>query len=168
MADSRKDEVAPQSSDGKSKMVPRDREVETRAAEMRPTPWKPAPLLPTPDERPGLDHRYVCVSVRGEETNANASQAFREGWEPVLASEYPELKVMSDRGSRYPDNVVIGGLLLCKRPSSIGVQIAEYADREQQQQMQAIDQSLFREQDARMPLLSPERRTQIKFGGSGE
>ena len=150
------------------KVSSRNRGSETREETKRATPWKPAPLLPSPDERPGFDHRYVCVSVRGEETNANASQAFREGWDPVLSSEYPELKVMSDRGSRYPDNVVIGGLLLCRRPVEIGIQIDEYSAREQADQMQAIDQSLFREQDARMPLLAPDRRTQIKFGGSGE
>ena len=142
----------------------RNRDLDTRETEKRSTPWKPAPLLPNPDPREGLDFRYVRVSMRGVADNVNASQAFREGWEPVLSAEYPELKVISDRGSDYPDNVVVGGLLLCARPSEIGEQIAEYAQREMQTQMDAVDQNYFREQDSRMPLLRPERSSRTTFG----
>jgi hypothetical protein len=142
----------------------RSRDLETRETEKRPTPWKPAPLLPNPNPREGLDFRYVRVSMRGVADNVNASQAFREGWEPVLSADYPELKVVSDRGSDYPDNVVVGGLLLCARPSEIGEQIAEYAQREMRTQMDAVDQNYFREQDSRMPLLRPERSSRVTFG----
>ena len=144
----------------------RTRETETRDDEKRSTPWKPAPLLPKPDPREGLDYRYVRVSMRGEADNVNASQAFREGWEPVIAADYPELKVMSDRGSQYPDNVVVGGLLLCSRPSEIGREITEYANKEVRDQMEAVDRNYFREQDSRMPMLHPERKTRITFGDS--
>ena len=144
--------------------TPRSRGTETREETKRATPWKPAPLLPQPDPREGLDFRYVRVSMRGEDDNVNVSQALREGWEPVLAADYPELKILSDRGSRFPDNVVVGGLLLCSRPKEIGEQIRAHIENESAGQMEAIDQSLFREQDARMPLLSPERKTRITFG----
>jgi len=142
----------------------RKRETDTRETEKRATPWKPAPLLPQPNPREGLDFRYVRVSMRGEADNVNASQAFRDGWEPVLSADYPELKVMSDRDNPYPDNVVVGGLLLCARPSEIGEEIAEYANKEVMEQMEAVDRNYFREQDARMPMLNPDRKTRITFG----
>ena len=140
------------------------RESTTRDTEKRKTPWKPAPLLPDPDPREGLDFRYVRVSMRGEADNVNASQAFREGWEPVVSAEYPELKVMSDRGSDYPDNVVVGGLLLCARPSEIGIEIDEHRQTEVNSQMEAVDRNYFREQDPRMPMLQSERNSRISFG----
>mgnify|MGYP003146230500 CR=1 FL=1 len=142
----------------------RTRDTETRETEKRETPWKSAPLLPKPNHREGLDHRYVRVSMRGEADNVNASQAFRDGWEPVVSADYPELMVISDRGTDYPDNVVIGGLLLCSRPSEIGRQIDEHRVREVTGQMEAVDRNYFREQDPRMPMLRPERTTKITFG----
>lgn len=140
------------------------RETETRDTEKRETPWKPAPLLPSPNPREGLDFRYVRVSMRGEADNVNASQAFRDGWEPVVSADYPELKVISDRGSDYPDNVVVGGLLLCARPKEIGEKIAAHRNNEVMGQMEAVDRNYFREQDPRMPMLQPERKSRITFG----
>ena len=142
----------------------RSRETETRENQEREAPWSPAPLLPKPDPRPGFDHRYVRASMRGEADNINVSQAMREGWVPILAEEYPELMIVSDRGSQYPDNVLIGGLLLCKRPVEIGKKIEEHARKELNQQMDAVDRNYFREQDSRMPMLKPERSSRITFG----
>ena len=143
---------------------PRTREVETRETQRRDTPWKPAPLTPAPKPREGLEFRYVRASMRGEADNINVSQALREGWEPVLSSDYPELMIVSDRNSQYPDNVLIGGLLLCSRPSEVGEQVRAYARREVAEQMDAVDRNYFREQDSRMPMLKPERSSRVTFG----
>ena len=140
------------------------RELESRDQEKREEDWKPAPLLPQPNPREGLDHRYVRASSRGESDNINVSQAFRDGWSPVLSSEYPELMVVSDRDSQYPDNVLIGGLLLCARSTEIGEKFEDMALKESASQMEALDNNYFREQDPRMPLMKPERRTRITFG----
>tara|TARA_R110000787_G_scaffold185249_2_gene297009 strand:- start:1179 stop:1493 length:315 start_codon:yes stop_codon:yes gene_type:complete len=102
--------------------------------------------------------------MRGEADNINVSQAMRDGWVPVLSEEYPELMIVSDRGSQYPDNVLVGGLLLCKRPVEIGKKIEAHAVNEVNQQMDAVDRNYFREQDPRMPMLKPERSTRITFG----
>ena len=148
----------------KREQAPRTREVETREKTQRSAPWKPAALTPSPNPREGLDFRYVRASMRGEADNINVSQALREGWEPVLSTDYPELMIVSDRGSQYPDNVLIGGLLLCSRPSEIGMQIQGHANNEVAEQMDAVDRNYFREQDSRMPMLQPERRSRISFG----
>lgn len=144
--------------------APRQREADSRDNKKRTAPWTPASLTPAPNPREGLEFRYVRASLRGEADNINVSQAMREGWEPVLASDYPELMIMSDRGSQYPDNVLIGGLLLCSRPVEIGNQARGYGVNEVQQQMEAVDRNYFREQDPRMPMLKPERRSRITFG----
>ena len=140
------------------------RDTESRDHDLRDTPWQPAPLLPKPDAHPGLDFRYVRASYRGEADNINVSQAMREGWVPVQSTEYPELMIVSDRGSQYPDNVLVGGLLLCARPTEIGEKVREYNRKESAGQMDAVDRNYFREQDDRMPLLKPERTTRITFG----
>lgn len=140
------------------------RETETRDSEVRETPWKPAPLIPVPDPRPGLEHRWCRASSRGVADNINVSQAFRDGWEPVQASDYPELQIISDRDSQYPDNVLVGGLLLCSRPTEIGDKFRELALRESEGQMEALDRNYFREQDPRMPLTKSERKTRVTFG----
>jgi hypothetical protein len=137
---------------------------ETRESEVRKQEWKPSPLLPQPNPREGIDFRYVRASSRGESDNINVSQALRDGWEPVLSSDYPELMVVSDRGSQYPDNVVIGGLLLCSRAKEIGTQFADLANQEMQGQLEALDRNYFREQDPRMPLSKSERMTRVTFG----
>jgi hypothetical protein len=140
------------------------RELESREQEKRTKEWEIASILPQPSPREGLDHRYARASSRGTDDNINISQALREGWEPVLASDYPELQVMSDRGSQYPDNVLIGGLLLMARPKEIGDQFRERSKRESETQIEALDQNFFREQDPRMPLMKPNRKTRVEFG----
>jgi hypothetical protein len=144
------------------------RDLESRESEQRDTSssWKPAPLLPQPTPRDGLEFRYVRASMRGESDNINVSQALRDGWEPVLSSEYPELMIVSDRDSQYPDNVLVGGLLLCARPIEIGEKFKELAMREMDGQMEALDRNYFREQDPRMPMLPSERKTRVTFGDS--
>ena len=143
-----------------------ERDLESRDSEKRDEPWVPARQLPDPNPRPGLDHRYVRASMRGVADNINVSQAMRDGWVPVKAAEYPELKVVSDRGSQFPDCVEIGGLLLMARPSEIGEKIQEHAQAEVEEQMKGLDRNYFREEDPRMPMLDSERRTKVTFGDS--
>jgi hypothetical protein len=139
------------------------RDMETRETEKRAKTWKPAPLLPQPNPREGLDFRYVRASMRGETDNINVSQALRDGWEPVVSKDYPELMVTSDRGSQYPENVLIGGLLLCARPTEIGDEQKRLASEEVKQQVEGVDRSYFREQDSRMPMMS-DKKSRITFG----
>jgi hypothetical protein len=137
----------------------------SRDSDQREQPWKPSPILPVPDKREGIDHRWVRSSMRGQSDNINVSQALRDGWVPVLAVDYPELQVINDRNSQYQENVEVGGLLLCKRPSHIGDKIRVHAMEEVRGQMEAVDRNYFREESARMPMLEAERRTRAsKFG----
>lgn len=143
------------------------REKDTRETLERKQQWKPAQLLPLPDPRPGMDFRWVRSAMLGKADNVNVSAKFREGWEPVPASEFPELKVVSDHDTRFPENIEVGGLILCQCPSSLMHQRREYQTQKSAGQMEAVDRNYMREGDRRMPLLPSERQSRVsRFGDS--
>lgn len=144
------------------------RAQETREAEERPNSWKPSSLLPVPLPQNGYTFRWIRTSAFGKTDNKNVSARIREGWEPVLASEVPELQIMSDKDSRFPENVEVGGLMLCKTANeNVTARNAYYAKRAADQ-MSTVDNNYLRENDPRMPLSRPERKTRTTFGSGGE
>ncbi len=144
----------------------RSRVADMRDLEKRVENWTPGSNLPTPDPREGLEFRYVRATTRGVLDNVNLSKAFRDYWEPVLSSEYPELRVMSDRGSEFPDGVVIGGLVLCSRPKEFGDKMREIGDRELREQMRAVDQNYFNEPSGGMTKFS-DKSTRVNQFSNG-
>jgi len=140
------------------------REHETREVSARPASWTPPTVLPVPDPEEGYSFRWVRVAMRGNADNTNVSRKFREGWEPVKLEDYPELRMIPDIDSRFDGAAVIGGLMLCKIPTEIIQQKADYLKEVSEHQMEAVDNNFMRENDARMPLLSPDRKTRVKFG----
>ena len=140
------------------------RELETRAKMERPKQWMPPETLPSPNEEPGYDFRWVRVSTMGQDDARNVSSKLREGWEPVKASEHPEIQLMgSGSSNRYPDSIEIGGLLLCKTPKEFTEQRDTYFQKQADGQMQSVDNTFMRDNDPRMPLFK-ERRSEVKFG----
>lgn len=141
------------------------RKTETREAEARPSDsWLPSSVLPTPDDQDGYSFRWIRTAMFDKADPKNVSKRFREGWEPVKASEHPELMVMSDIDSRFPESVEIGGLLLCKAPTERVEARNRYYQERAEAQMAAVDQNFMRENDPRMPLLNPERTSRTEFG----
>jgi hypothetical protein len=141
------------------------RSSESREKTQRPSDsYVPASVLPIPEPKDGWVYRWVRTSSLGNADNTNVSQKFRDGWQPVLASDHPELEVMSDIGSRFEGNIEIGGLLLCKAPEEQMKKREEYYQQMASQQIDSVDNNFLRENDPRMPLLNPERRTRTQFG----
>ena len=69
------------------------REVDERKDDYRPSDaFIPQSLLPTPIPQDGWVFRWVRTQILGASDNINVSTRFREGWEPVLAEDHPELK----------------------------------------------------------------------------
>jgi hypothetical protein len=64
-------------------------------------------------------------------------------------------------------NVEIGGLLLCKKPREMADARREYYDQKARNQMESVDNSFMRNNDARMPLFSDRKSTVSKGGGFG-
>jgi hypothetical protein len=106
----------------------------------------------------------------GSADNTNVSRKFREGWEPVKAEDHPELRIMSDHKSEWKEKgaIELGGLLLCKQSAESVGKRRDYYERHAASQMQAVDNSYMRESDPRMPVLPPDRKTRVTFGGGGK
>ena len=139
------------------------RELATRAMSERPKQWAPPELLPEPDKEAGYAYRWIRVSMLGQADPRNLSSKLREGWEPVRIEEQPKFQLLIDPGSRFKDNIEIGGLLLCKAPEEFVDQRSDYYQNQTQAQTEAVDNNLMRQSDPRMPLFK-ERKSSHSFG----
>jgi hypothetical protein len=139
------------------------RELETRAVQERPKQWSAPELLPEPDKQPGYEYRWIRVSTLNNADPRNISAKLREGWEPVTLAEQPKFQLLADPNSRFKDNIEIGGLLLCKTPSELVEQRNAYYQKQADNQIEAVDNNLMRQNDPRMPLFN-ERKTEVSFG----
>lgn len=142
--------------------IPRD--LDTRAKMERPKQWMPPELLPSPNPEDGYEFRWIRISTLGTADPGHVSAKLREGWEPVKASEHPEIQIMATGDKpRFPDSIEIGGLILCKTPKEFVEQRNSYYQRQTEGQMQSVDNAFMRENDPRMPVFK-ERRSEVKFG----
>ena len=143
------------------------RELQTRASAERPKQWAPAELLPEPDKQPGFAYRWIRVATLNNADPRNLSAKLREGWEPVKLEEQPQFQLLVDPNSRFKDNVEVGGLLLCKTPKELVEQRNAHFQKQSDGQMEAVDNSLMRQSDPRMPLFK-ERKSTTSFGSGGK
>lgn len=140
------------------------RELDTRETAQRPAKWAPPQLLPDPNPEPGYVYRWVRLSTLGTADPTNISSKLREGWEPVKASDHPEIRLFGNADNpRFPDSVEVGGLLLCKIPAEFMDQRDAYYRNQAESQMNSVDNNFMRENDPRMPLFR-ERSSKVTFG----
>ena len=140
-----------------------DRELETREKTARKTAWKRPEVLPSPNQEEGYVYRWIRISTRGNVDGMNVSSKLREGWTAVKASDHPEITLVTIENDRFKDNVVIGGLMLCKAPIELANERNEHYAEQTASQMNAVDNNLMRENDARMPLFN-DRKSKVTFG----
>lgn len=139
------------------------RALQNREAVERPKQWMPPQLLPDPNPEEGYAFRWIRVSTLNKDDPTNISGKLREGWEPVKASDHPEIRLFNSGQSRFPDSIEVGGLLLCKTPVEFTAQRDAYYRNQAESQMNSVDNNFMRESDARMPLFN-ERKTTVTFG----
>jgi len=140
-----------------------NRELETRDKNVRKRSWQRPETLPTPTPEDGYEFHWVRVSTQGQADATNVSSKLREGWEPVKAANHPEITMVTIENDRFADNVVIGGLMLCKAPTELVEERTEYYNTQTKSQMHSVDNNFMRENDPRMPLFN-ERKTKVTFG----
>jgi hypothetical protein len=140
-----------------------NRESETRSTYERPTAWAQPELLPEPDKQAGFSYRWIRVASLNQADPRNLSAKLREGWEPVAIEEQPQFQLLVDPSSRYKDNIEIGGLLLCKTPDEFVEQRNKHYAAQTEAQMTAVDNTLMRQSDPRMPIFN-ERKSSTSFG----
>lgn len=134
------------------------REKSVRAVYVPPT------SLPDPTPEPGTSYRWVATHVLGQLDARNVSLKTREGWEPVKASDHPELQLY---GNAATGNVEIGGLMLCKCPTDKMQARAEYYNTQAQVQMDSVDNHFMRNNDPRMPLFAERKSSTSRGQGFG-
>jgi len=140
-----------------------DRELVTREKTVRKKGWSRPEVLPSPTPEDGYAFKWVRVSTQGQVDATNVSSKLREGWGPVRAEDHPEITMVAVENERFKDNVVIGGLMLCKAPSELPEERNEHYENQNNAQILSVDNSLMRENDPRMPLFN-ERKTKVTFG----
>lgn len=140
-----------------------DRELETREKTARKTAWKRPEVLPSPTPEEGYVYRWIRVANQGQVDATNVSSKLREGWTAVKASDHPEITLVTIENDRFKDNVVIGGLMLCKAPVELANERNEHYSQQTASQMNAVDNNLMRENDPRMPLFN-DRKSKVTFG----
>jgi hypothetical protein len=78
-------------------------------------------------------------------------------------AEQPKFQLLADPNSRFKDNIEVGGLLLCKTPTEFVEQRNAHYQRQTDNQIEAVDNNLMRQNDPRMPLFN-ERKSTTSFG----
>lgn len=139
------------------------RTQKTREKTQRTKKWERPEVLPTPNPEPGYEFHWVRISTQGQLDPTNVSAKMREGWEPVKASDHPEITIIDIENERFKDNVVVGGLLLCKTPIEMVEERNAYYQNQTKSQMESVDNSFMRDNDPRMPLFN-DRQTKVTFG----
>ena len=135
----------------------------TRDKTERKRSWSRPELLPNPNPEEGYEFHWVRISTQGQADAMNVSSKLREGWEPVKASDHPEITMVTVENERFADNVVIGGLMLCKAPTELVEERNDYYRQQSDSQIRSVDNNLMRENDPRMPIFN-DRQTKVTFG----
>jgi hypothetical protein len=140
-----------------------ERDQDSRETTVRTRTWAPPTLLPDPKPQAGWDYRWIRIATQGQNDPMNISSKLREGWEPVRASDHPEIQTYIDPNGQFKDNIVIGGLMLCKTPTEMVEQRDAWFRKQAETQMQSVDNNFLRENDPRMPLFA-DRKSSVSFG----
>ncbi len=145
------------------------RDATTREAEEE---YRYTPQAHLPEIKVENDYvaRWVRASIFGAEDAANMSAMLREGWEPLDASQYPELARLCGahkRNDSSSSHIEIGGLIACKMPRYKAEARARYYDQQARQKIKAEDARMRGESNSKMPLGIEERsfRTSTSMDG---
>ena len=142
------------------------RAKDSREREERRKPWSPPSMLDAPPAPVGYKHRWIRAEVRGFDDRKNISARLREGYELVRAEEYPDFEAPVIETGKYAGIFGVGGLLLARIPLETVEERSEYFKKRSQDQMEAVDRDLARENShSSMTIGKPDRQSRVTFGG---
>tara|TARA_R110000744_G_scaffold17189_4_gene46829 strand:+ start:996 stop:1319 length:324 start_codon:yes stop_codon:yes gene_type:complete len=101
----------------------------------------------------------------GFDDKKNLSARLREGFELVRADEYPDFEAPTVQDGKHAGVIGVGGLVLARIPTETVGQRTAYFQGQTQDQMDAVDNDLMREQHPSMPISKPDRQSRVTFGG---
>ena len=141
------------------------RSADTRAKKDARKPWSPPTMLDTPPAPDGYTYRWIRAEVVGQEDRKNVTSRLREGFDLVRAEELDGFEIPSLDDGKHAGVVSVGGLLLAKIPNETREERNSYFEHRAQTQQDAVDNDLMRESDPSSPILKPERKSSVTFGG---
>jgi hypothetical protein len=140
------------------------RASQTREKTLRKKVWTPPSYLDTPNAPTGFRHRWVRVEILGYVDTKNIQGRLRSGYELVRADEYPEDDYAAIPDGRYEGVIGHGGLVLTRVPEEIARQRAHYFAKLADEQIEAVDNDLMKDEHKSMPI-DIDRQSRTTFGG---
>ena len=141
------------------------RSAETRAKSTARKPWRLPSMLDAPPAPEGYEYRWIRAEIVGQEDKKNVSSRLREGFDLVRAEEIGDFEIPTLDDGKHAGVVSVGGLLLAKIPNETRDERNAYFQARSQTQQDAVDNDLMKESDPSSPILRPERKTSVTFGG---
>lgn len=151
-----------------NKKTKTSRSSQTREKTARRQPWRPPSRLDAPEPPDGYHYRWIRAEVMGQEDKKNVASRMREGYEPVRLEELGDFDAPTVDDGAMKGVVSVGGLLLAKIPKEIVDERNKYFRQQTEDQQEAVDNNLLREQHPSMPIDNPNRQSRVSFGGAKE
>ena len=141
------------------------RSLETREQTARTRGWAPPSNLDAPEPPEGFHHRGIRAEYRGQQDEKNVMGRLRSGYEPVMASEYPDrLDLPSISDGKWKGVIGVGGLILMRCPVEVKEDRDAYFAGKTIEQTQSVENDLHKEEHPSMPI-HQERQSRVTFGG---
>jgi len=129
-------------------------------------PWAPPSILEAPPAPDGFKHRWIRAETRGFDDTKNISSKIREGWELVRKDEYPDFEAPVVETGKYEGVFGVGGLILARIPEETIQERSDYFNSRNQDQMNAVDHDMMRENaHSTMRISNADRQSRVTFGG---
>jgi len=141
------------------------RASQTREKETRKKVWTPPSSLDAPPAPIGFKHRWIRAESLGFNDAKNVNGRLRQGYELVRSDEYPDSDYPVVEDGKYAGVIGVGGLLLTRVPEEIAQQRNDHYVRQGQENVEAVDNDLMKEQHPSMPI-NIDRQTRVTFGGT--
>ena len=142
------------------------RNLDTREKQARPRGWAPPSNLDAPEPPEGFHHRWIRAEYRGQQDEKNVMGRLRSGYEPVMASEYPDrMDLPSIADGKWKGVIGVGGLILMRCPVEVKEDRDAYFQELTQGKQDSIDNDLMKDEHPSMPI-SKEKRSRVEFGGN--
>ena len=141
------------------------RASQTREKTAQKKVWTPPSSLDAPPAPAGFTHRWIRAETLGFHDTKNVAGRIRSGYELVRSDEYPDSDYPQEEDGKYKGVIGVGGLVLARVPEEIAKQRSDYYKKQAQENVEAVDNDLMKEQHPSMPI-NIDRQTRVTFGGS--
>ena len=141
------------------------RASQTREKTAHKKVWTPPSSLDAPPAPAGFTHRWIRAETLGFHDTKNVAGRIRSGYELVRSDEYPDSDYPQVEDGKYKGVIGVGGLVLARVPEEIAKQRTDYYTQQAQDNVEAVDNDLMKEQHPSMPI-NIDRQTRVTFGGT--